>query len=158
MSMQLLIAAPDTESIELYDRLLDRALRLLPLDIAVSHVTTRADLTARAVAQAGDVLILDWLLAGAETPDYLRQLLAFHPRLRTLVVMPLDLRQYRACLWQAGACVGLPKEHLDHEWLLSMLCLMNRAMAREERVREELLSDAVATIEPGARPRSSPAR
>jgi DNA-binding NarL/FixJ family response regulator len=158
MNMQLLIAAPDVESIELYDRLLDHALRLLPLDIAVCHVRTRADLTARAVAHEGDVLILDWLLAGAETPDYLRQLLAFHPRLRTIVVMPLDLRQYRACLWQAGACVGLPKEHLDHEWLLSMLCLMNRAMAREARVLGDVLSGADDTTGPGARTRSHPAR
>ena len=52
--------------------------------------------------------------------------------------MPLDLRQYRACLWEAGACVGLPKEHLDQEWLLSLLCLINRAMEREERLLRDL--------------------
>jgi hypothetical protein len=54
------------------------------------------------------------------------------------VIAPLHLRQYRQCLWEAGACVGLPKEYLDQEWLLSMLCLINRAMGREERLKQEL--------------------
>jgi DNA-binding NarL/FixJ family response regulator len=136
VSIRLVIAAPDADSIALYDGLLDHALRLLPLDIEVSHATTREALTERAQGRQDDVLILDWLLAGAETPQYLRELLAVDPRLRTLVVMPLDLRQYRTCLWSAGACVGLPKEHLDHEWLLSMLCLMTRAIEREARAQQ----------------------
>jgi DNA-binding NarL/FixJ family response regulator len=143
VSIRLLIAAPDPESIGLYDGLLEHALRLLPLDITVGHARTRAELTRRALGHEDDVLILDWLLAGSETPQYLRELLASHPRLRTLVVMPLDLRQYRTCLWNAGACVGLPKEHLDHEWLLSMLCLMSRAMEREARLRQGTAHDAV---------------
>jgi hypothetical protein len=142
VSIRLVIAAPDPESIALYDGLLEHALRLLPLDITVDHVRTCADLAERARAHEDDVLLLDWLLAGGETPQYLRELLALHPRLRTLVIMPLDLRQYRACLWNAGACVGLPKEHLDHEWLLSMLCLMSRAMEREARLRLSVRRDA----------------
>jgi DNA-binding NarL/FixJ family response regulator len=149
--MRLVIAAPDAESIALYDGLLDHALRLLPLEIDVCHARTSTELTERARTHEDDVLILDWLLAGAETPRYLRELLALHPSLRTLVVMPLDLRQYRACLWNAGACVGLPKEHLDHEWLLSMLCLMNRAIAREARARDEALAAAQDAISPPAR-------
>jgi hypothetical protein len=84
-------------------------------------------------------VLLDWLLAGADTPQYLRALRALNPALRTIVVMPLAVRQYRTCLWDAGACVGLPKEHLDQEWLLSMLCLMSRAMEREQRARAELV-------------------
>jgi DNA-binding NarL/FixJ family response regulator len=137
MNIRLLIAAPDPDSIELYDSLLSSALQLLPLDIDVSHATTRAGLTQRVAAQEADVLLIDWLLAGAETPDYLRELVGLNPRLRTIVVMPLHLRQYRTCLWEAGACVGLPKEHLDQEWLLSMLCLINRAIEREERLKQE---------------------
>jgi hypothetical protein len=135
--MRLVIAAPDAESIALYRSLLDSAIRLLPLDIGARVVTTRGALLEQAAD--ADAVLLDWLLAGADTPDYLGELRALNPSLRTIVVMPLALRQYRTCLWDAGACVGLPKEHLDQEWLLSMLCLMNRAMEREQRVRAELV-------------------
>jgi hypothetical protein len=135
--MRLVIAAPDAESIALYRSLLDSAIRLLPLDIGARVVTTREALLQQAAD--ADAVLLDWLLAGADTPDYLGELRLLNPSLRTIVVMPLALRQYRTCLWDAGACVGLPKEHLDQEWLLSMLCLMNRAMEREQRVRAELV-------------------
>src|SRR3989304_661827 len=106
MSIRLLIAAPDDDSIALYRSLVDSALRLL---------------------------------ACAHTPEYVRELITLNPCLRTIVTMPLHLRQYRTCLWQAGACVGLPKEHLDQEWLLSMLCLVTRAAGREGRARRELV-------------------
>jgi DNA-binding NarL/FixJ family response regulator len=131
MRLRLLIAAPDANSIDLYRSLLESALDLLPLDIAVRYVTSRAELTRDVALHEADAMLLDWLLAGPETPAYVRELIALDPRLRTIIVMPLQLRQYRACLWDAGACVGVPKEHLDQEWLLSMLCLMNRAMERE---------------------------
>ena len=139
MSIRLLIAAPDDDSIALYRSLVDSALRLLPLDIVARHVMTRPELTQTVTEREADVLLLDWLLAGADTPEYVRELITLNPWLRTIVTMPLHLRQYRTCLWQAGACVGLPKEHLDQEWLLSMLCLVTRAAAREERARRELV-------------------
>lgn len=138
MTTRLLIAAPDTVSLDLYRTLLESALELLPLDIAADYVSTQAALTARVAAQTADVLLLDWLLAGAETPSFLHDLVTLNPQLRTIVIAPLHLRQYRQCLWEAGACVGLPKEYLDQEWLLSMLCLINRAMEREARLRREL--------------------
>lgn len=137
MTTRLLIAAPDTNSLDLYRSLLQSALELLPLDIAADFLSTRADLTARVAARDADVLLLDWLLADAETPAYLGELVKLDPRLRTIVIAPLHLRQYRQCLWEAGACVGLPKEYLDQEWLLSMLCLINRAMEREARLKQE---------------------
>jgi DNA-binding NarL/FixJ family response regulator len=131
MKLRLVIAAPDADSIDLYRSLLESALDLLPLDIEARYVTSRAELTREVAAHEADAMLLDWLLAGPETPAYARELIALDPRLRTIIVMPLHLRQYRACVWDAGACVGVPKEHLDQEWLLSMLCLMNRAMERE---------------------------
>jgi hypothetical protein len=139
VNIRLLIAAPDDESIALYRSLLDSALGLLPLEIAVRDVRTCRDVTERVVEREVDVLLLDWLLAGAGTPALVRELMALDPGVRTLIVMPLSLRQYRSCLWQAGACVGVPKEHLDQEWLLSMLCLVTRAMERQERLRTELV-------------------
>lgn len=138
MNIRLLIAAPDADSLALYDSLLSATLQLLPLDVTPEHIRSRAALTPRIAAHQDDVLLLDWLLAGADTPAYLSELVALNPRLRTIIIMPLHLRQYRECLWEAGACVGLPKEHLDQEWLLSLLCLINRAMEREERLIRDL--------------------
>ena len=144
MSLRLAIAAPDADSIALYRSLLESARRLLPLDIVAREVTTREELTHRAGEREADLLLLDWLLAGADTPEYVRELVTLDPALRTIIVMPLHLRQYRTCLWNAGACVGVPKEHLDQEWLLSMLCLVTRAMERQERLRNELLGGPAA--------------
>jgi DNA-binding NarL/FixJ family response regulator len=137
MTIRLLIGAPDPESIRLYDSLLESALRLLPLDIVADHAATSEETIQRVAGGAVDLLLLDWALAGGDTPAFLRHLVELSARLRTIIVMPLHLRQYRSCLWQAGACVGLPKEHLDQEWLLSMLCLINRAMEREQRWARE---------------------
>ncbi len=52
-----------------------------------------------------------------------------------MTLLPLQLRQYRQCIWDAGSCSSVPKEHMDQEWLSSVLCLMHRAMAREARLR-----------------------
>ena len=135
MNVRLLIAAPDAESIDLYQTLVRSALRLLPLDIKPEYAASRDELVERVGAHLADVVLLDWEIAGPATPDFLHTLAELHPGLRTIVVMPLQLRQYRQCLWEAGVCVGLPKEHLDQEWLLSMLCLITRAMEREARAR-----------------------
>lgn len=135
MNVRLLIAAPDAESLDLYQTLVRSALRLLPLDIKADYAASRAELVERVGAHECDVVLLDWEIAGPATPDFLHTLAELHPGLRTIVVMPLQLRQYRQCLWEAGVCVGLPKEHLDQEWLLSMLCLITRAMEREAIAR-----------------------
>lgn len=138
MRIRFLIAAPDAPSLALYEHLLDAALDLLPLDIAPAYVSTRAALTERVAAHEADLVLIDWELAGPDTPELLTALSGVHPGIRTVVVMPLRLRQYRQCLWEAGVCVGLPKETLDQEWLLSTLCLITRAMEREARARRDL--------------------
>lgn len=140
MKIRLLIGAPDRESLALYRAVLCSALDLLPLDVVVQEATARSEVADRVAAGEVDVLFLDWSLAGADTPACVRELVATDRRLRSIVVLPLHVRQYRTCLWEAGACVGLPKEHLDQEWLLSVLCLVTRAMEREERARHEGLA------------------
>jgi len=138
MQARLLVAAPTAESLRLYQELIASAEELLPLGFATEYVGNRGLLTERIGARAADVLLYDWELTGPETPDFMRELIALDPKLRTIVIMPLALRQYRQCLWQAGVCVGLPKEHLDQEWPLSMLCLVSRAMQREARLLEKM--------------------
>ncbi len=114
--------------------MLASALELTPLNVAVAHVTTKDALLARADADADDVVVLDWLLADAETPALVAALGAHNPRLRIVAVLPLSYRQYRRQVWQAGACSSIAKENMEQEWFSSVLCIMHRAMQREARL------------------------
>lgn len=113
--------------------LLAAALTLVRHDVQIAHADSRQALLARALADQDDVIFLDWELVGPETPSLVREIVRLNPRLRTVVLLPLHLRQYRQCLWESGACSSIPKEYLDQEWLSSVLCLIRRAMDREAR-------------------------
>ena len=64
----------------------------------------------------------------------MRALLVRNPRLRIVALLPQSYRQYRQQVWEAGACTSIPHEHMDQEWLSSILCVMHRAMEREARL------------------------
>ncbi|MBI5880483.1 MAG: response regulator transcription factor [Chloroflexi bacterium] len=132
--LRLVVAAPDAETHNLMDSLLQACLQLVPIQVEASRAGSRHDLMRRARANVDDLVLLDWTLAEAETPDAVRELLDTNPRLRVIVLLPLKLRQYRHALWEAGVCSSIPTENLDAEWLSSALCLMSRAMERERRV------------------------
>ncbi len=114
-------------------------MQMVPLDIDAHDVNSLAELEERNAARLDDLLMLDWQLAGAETPSCLRELIARNPQLRVITLLPLQLRQYRQCIWESGACTSIPKEHIDQEWLSTVLCLISRAMEREERLQEKTL-------------------
>lgn len=124
--VQLLVATTDPDSIELYRALVDSALQLLPLDIAVNFVTTQAEVVQHVAASGIDVVLIDWQVAGAKTDQFIRLLATTHPFLCLIAVIPLNVRQYREQVWNAGAWACIPKEHLDQEWLHSVLCLICR--------------------------------
>ncbi|MBX7214843.1 MAG: hypothetical protein K1X39_12590 [Thermoflexales bacterium] len=138
MRVRLLIAAPDTTSLDLYQRLLEAALAMLPLDVVAEQVSSAAALERRLAEARIDVVLLDWALAGPESLALISSLIEHHPHVRVVAILPLALPQYRVQLWKAGVCVGAPKENIDQEWLLSTLCLITRAMEREARARAEL--------------------
>lgn len=131
MLMRLLFAAPDDESLKLMHSVLDSALCLTPLDIQVTDVRAYNDLMAKIDAKQVDIILLDWQIAGSETPRVVRAILNDNPTLRLVVLLPEQQRQYRQLVWDAGACSGVPKEHMDQEWFSTVLCLMYRAMQRE---------------------------
>ena len=81
-----------------------------------------------------DVVLVDWPLVREGTPDLVRELVQRNPRLRIVALLPLTYRQYRREVWQAGACSSIAKEHIEQEWLSSVLCIMHRAMEREARL------------------------
>ena len=134
MSMRVLLATPDDETLTLMQSLLAAALQLVPLTITIQAVRTPEDLLRRAHLALDDVVLLDWPLAGPDSPDLVRALFQANQRLRVIALLPGQPRQYRQCLWDAGACSSIPKERLDQEWISSALCLMSRALGREQRL------------------------
>ena len=135
MHIRLLFATADEATRALLHSLLDSAIQLSCPPVVRMEVATRSALLERAKASLDDVILLDWALADAGTPDLVRELLGQDPQLRTVVLLPQDMRQYREQVWNAGACNSIPKEHMDQEWLASILCVMFRAMQREARLR-----------------------
>jgi DNA-binding NarL/FixJ family response regulator len=134
--MRVLLATPDDETLALMQVLLEAALQLVPLTVEVHTGRTPEQLLERARLDLDDIVLLDWPLAGADSPDLVRTVFQINPRLRVIALLPDHPRQYRQCLWEAGACSSIPKERLDQEWISSALCLMNRAMQREARLLE----------------------
>ena len=116
MFMRLLFAAPHQGDMALFNTTLHAALCLMPFEIIASETNSARDLMQRVEAGRDDIIILDWALTGEETPDIVSKILAIDPRLRVIVLLPENLRQYRQQVWQAGACNGIPKEHMDQEW------------------------------------------
>ncbi|MEJ5248964.1 MAG: hypothetical protein WHS90_14405 [Caldilinea sp.] len=134
MEIRLLFASPDPQSQTLFRSLLAAALELTPLQVRDECVDTVEALLARTDAAADDVVVLDWLMAEAETPALVSTLLARNPQLRIVALLPHGYRQYRREVWQAGACSSIAKENMEQEWFSSVLCIMHRAMQREARL------------------------
>ena len=135
--MRLLFATPDDWSLNLMHATLTPALCLTPVEVSVAEVRSQVDLMGRVTAGQDDVILLDWLVAGSDTPNLVRTLLEHNPLLRIVVLLPEHQNQYRTLVWEAGACNGIPKEHMDQEWLSTVLCIMYRAMQREARFLEK---------------------
>jgi DNA-binding NarL/FixJ family response regulator len=135
MLIRLLFATPEPDFRKLLDSVIETALELTPLEVTTAAVDARLPLLARVDAYADDVVVLDWSIAGAGTPDLVREVLRRNPQMRVVALLPETQRQYRQQVWSAGACSSIPKEHIDQEWLSSILCVMHRAMEREARLR-----------------------
>lgn len=141
MENRLLFDTPDQESQELLDSMLSAALELTPLTVRAEYVTTQSALLARANAEADDVIVLDWLMAQADTPTLVATLLCCNPKLRIVALPSESYRQYRRQVWQAGACSSIAKETMEQEWFSSVLCIMHWAMEREARLHAFCGSD-----------------
>jgi DNA-binding NarL/FixJ family response regulator len=108
------------------------------LEVQIAKARTYSELLARVDAHQDDIILLDWQVAGAQTPALVREILQRNPLLRVVALLPEHQRQYRQLVWDAGACNGIPKEHMDQEWLSTVLCIMHRAMQREARFLEKV--------------------
>jgi DNA-binding NarL/FixJ family response regulator len=135
MQIRLLFATPEAEFLKVLDSVINSALELTPLQVVTTAVAARQPLLQRVDAGSDGVVVLDWSLAGPGTPDLVREILQRNPQMGVVVLLPEIQRQYRQQVWNAGACSSIPKEHIDQEWLSSILCVMHRAMEREARLR-----------------------
>jgi DNA-binding NarL/FixJ family response regulator len=135
MQLRLLFATPEAEFLKVLESVIDSALDLTPLQVTTATVAAREALFHRVDAALDDIVVLDWSLAGPGTPGLVRELLQRNAQLRVVALLPEIQRQYRQQVWNAGACSSIPKEHIDQEWLSSILCVMHRAMEREVRLR-----------------------
>ena len=133
MLLRLLLITPSPAFHDLFSRVLDKALELTGLEAVLHAVPDLEQLETRLALDADDVIFLDWDSAGSETPNLVRHILTAQPRLRLVAMLPFSHRQYRREVWEAGACNGIPKEHVDQEWMATVLCIMQRAMEREQR-------------------------
>jgi DNA-binding NarL/FixJ family response regulator len=147
VDIRLLFASPDAASLSLLHSLLDSAQELTCFAVATAEARSHADLMARVDHHDADVILLDWPMAGPDTPQLVSEILTHNPQMRVVALLPQRHKQYRERVWQAGACNSIPKEHMDQEWLSSILCVMYRAMERECRLRAEL---NVGTLNVGA--------
>ena len=143
MNIKVLFATTDPHSLELLHSLLKSATNLICLDVAAESITSPQALIERVATGQDDVVFLDWVMAEAETPALVATLVQHNPHIRTVVLLPLHYRQYREKVWAAGACNSIPKEHMDQEWLSSILCVMYRAMQRERKLRVELACEPI---------------
>jgi DNA-binding NarL/FixJ family response regulator len=136
--IRLIVAAAEEETLTLVAAVLQATHPLLSFEVAAWTTSTRAALLARVDARADDVVLLDWGLAAADTPGLIEDLFQRNPHLRILALLPQPLQPYRSCVWQAGACASIAREHIDQEWLASVLCVIHRALAREASLRAEM--------------------
>ena len=147
MHIRLLFVSPDDASLDLLQSIHDSAIDLMCFTTSTATVKRRDELLARVEQKLDDVILLDWPMAEAETPHLVEELLEMNPTLRVVVLLPMNYRQYRQQVWNAGACNSIPKELMEQEWFSSIICVMHRAMEREERLRAEYEGQMVPVSE-----------
>lgn len=138
MALRVLVAAGNDGFRVALGELAEAARDLLPTRIEVEQASTLEGARERLAAWTPDVLLLDWYLVSTGVLAALQDLTAVHPGLRTLVLLPDSGREYREAAWNAGACACVPRDRIDPEWLQAILCAMNRAKEREERIRRHV--------------------
>ena len=143
MHIRLLFVSPDDASLDLLQSIHNSAIDLMCFTTSTAKVKSRDELFARVEQKSDDVVLVDWPMAEAETPHLVEELLEINPTLRVVVLLPMNYRQYRQQVWNAGACNSIPKELMEQEWFSSIICVMHRAMEREVRLRAEYEGQAM---------------
>lgn len=136
MTFRLLVAAADPGYLASLREVAEKTCGLLPMALEVEECTSLDEARERLAVRPPDAVMLDWNLLPSGPLRALADVVAAHPELRLLVLLPEPGREYREAVWGAGACACVPRDRIDPEWLQAILCVMNRARQREARLRE----------------------
>ena len=74
-------------------------MKLVCFAVEFASVSSSQELWSLVQAERDDVILLDWHLVEAETPELVRASLARNPRLRIVAFRPKSYRQYRQSVW-----------------------------------------------------------
>jgi len=96
----------------------------LSCEVAVHRAQTTDQLLARAGSFRDAIFLLDWALAGDDTPALIADALAAEPGRRVIVIPPWDRESCQRLAWAAGACCAIPRAQLTPRWLASVLTLV----------------------------------
>jgi len=138
MTVRLLLAVQDSSIRALLDRVIEATRPLLAFAVEVQVEDTRNALCARVAAGSADLLLLDWSIAATDASELIEELSRCNANLRAVALLPHTQMQDRTPLWTTGVWAAIPREHLDSEWLASILCLVKCLMAREAGLRDDV--------------------
>ena len=138
MAFRILIAAGNPEYRTSLRELADATRGFLPIGLEVEEAASIAETQERLRTWSPDALMVDWSLVPEGVLGAIRSVVAEHPELRILLLLPDVRHEYREAAWAVGACACVPRERIDPEWLQAILCVMNRAKEREMRIRSQV--------------------
>ncbi len=132
MTLRVLLAIASPVFRQTMRRITDLAVDLLPWPVEIDEAADSRQLEEKLSVSPTTLLLLDWEWGREEVIALLPHLFERNPFMRVVVLLPPAApKAYRTALWRAGACASTPRDRLDEEWLVTILCLVRRAMERE---------------------------
>lgn len=132
MVLRVLLAIASPVFGQTMRRMAEAAAELLPWPVEVDEAKDFQQLEEKIFTHPATLLLLDWEWERETTISLIPRLFERNPALRIVVLLPpVAPKAYRAVLWKAGACASTPRDRLDEEWMVTVLCLVRRAMERE---------------------------
>lgn len=132
MSLRVLLAISSPVFRQTMRRIADLAAELLPWPVEIDEAVDPQQLNEKLVVSPTTLLLLDWEWGGEGIIRLIPRLFEQNPSIRVVVLLPPAApKAYRTAVWEAGACASTPRDRLDEEWLVTILCLVHRAMERE---------------------------
>lgn len=132
MALRVLLAIASPVFLRTMRRIADLAAQLLPWPVEIDEAVDPHQLKEKLTGHPATLLLLDWDWGEEDIIPLIPRLFEWNPSARVVVLLPPGAsKAYRTALWEAGACASTPRDRLDEEWLVTILCLVRRAMERE---------------------------
>lgn len=139
MSLRVLLAIASPVFRETIRKIADVAADLLLWPVEIDQALDALELQEKLPTHPATLVLLDWDWAGEETSSLIPRMFEWNRSVRVVVLLPPGASKgYRSALWAVGACASTPRDRLDEEWMVTILCLVRRAMEREGLLPSEL--------------------